>query len=226
MTASGIKSSEALDELESHLREEIEQRMRQGSDAQQAFEASVNDLGSANALNEEFKKLPGTILGAIWCLIRKFFPASSGERDQVGAFTPEAEHSLAFARREAPLLGHDFVGTEHVLLGLIQSDTGVVPRLLKELRLDRAAIRREICTLVNPGQPYDPALKMPYTPRTRKALVLAAKEARRMNYAHVSAAHVFLGLLLEGEGVAALVLKNLGVDAQNARRILVAQLQS
>ena len=138
---------------------------------------------------------------------------------------PAAQQTLEFARAEAPRLNHDFVGTEHVLLGLLRSQSGIVSVVMRRLGIEFDSIRAEIEKVIGPGMPAQRvAANIPYTPRARKALVLAAKEAEDLNQAQVSPEHIFLGLIKEGEGVAAIVMKNLGVDIGRARGEIVKEM--
>jgi ATP-dependent Clp protease ATP-binding subunit ClpC len=134
-------------------------------------------------------------------------------------FTADSQETLSFARQEAPLLHHDFIGTEHILLGLTKSETGIVPKLMQRLGVDSGKVSAEIQKWVGLGQPAprNPS-EIPFTPRAKRALSFAAKEAGALNQTQIGAEHIFLGLLLEGHGVAALVLKSLGVDAEKARQ--------
>ena len=112
-------------------------------------------------------------------------------------------------------LHHDFVGTEHLLLGVLGSGNEIVPRVLQRLGVSREAVRLEIDKIVGAGLKSSAARVRRYTPRAKKAIKLAAKE---IGGAQVGVEHIFLGLLLEGDGVAALVLKNLGIHAAAVRR--------
>jgi hypothetical protein len=335
MLAAGISAPESLDELESHLREEIEERMRLGLDAQRAFEAAVERVGQPSALGAEFAKLSlsrrtlplkylrifcflaaplglltGTwtfleagiaptqrilgmsgvtiitfYLGALpflqrllpdanragvrkaivvgsflmhawiittllssvkiihvsfgltlemsfWWLMASFWAtmlAYNSERPDSppdctlaallcsDAFTPMAQRLFAIAREEAAGFCHDFIGTEHLLLGLIGVREGAVAKVLQAMGVERSAVRAEIEKVVGPGSDHQLARALPYTPRSRKVLEIAAREAKALKQSSVCAEHIFLGLVLEGGGVAAKVLKNLGVKAESAR---------
>jgi hypothetical protein len=128
---------------------------------------------------------------------------------------PEATPILEIARQEASRYRHDFVGTEHLLLSLL--DKGIVPQVLQRLGVESKAIRTEVENLVRPGPEREPASNLPFTPRAKKALGLAWEETKKKRHTHVQPEYLFLGLLLEGNGVAALALKNLGVDLQRTR---------
>ena len=132
MQSAGLKNSDALNELESHLREEIQQQMQAGLAAQQAFEAAATHIGGAQALNTEFAKLRRTHMDFLArlkrFLLRGFLPNPA--LPPLSAFTPNAQQTLELARAEAPRLNHDFIGTEHVLLGLLNSPAGIIPDIM------------------------------------------------------------------------------------------------
>jgi hypothetical protein len=360
MAAAGVHPAEVLDELESHLRDDVAEQVRSGADAGQAFAAAVRRLGPAGALREEFTKgdraslrrprrrflrgvcfisaagvfvintwtlleydlgaaerlaglcavvfvalyvasvpfLPGLLSRAAWVrfmatvkiaslllalvpvwalltalgIIRfdagivpstviwllyaavamSLFPgAVGGNTGQEGgsgaplpplnpgprtippnrpvppemgislppsrALAPVARQSLESAREEARRLGHDFIGTEHVLLGVLESATGSLAAVLQNRGLDREALRREIERLVAPLPPRMVPAELPFTPRARKALELAGNEAKRLKHPMIGAEDLLLGLLREGGGVAAQALKNLGFRLQPLR---------
>jgi hypothetical protein len=324
-----IKSIEALDELESHLRDEIQRQMQLNVNEQQAFEIAVEKIGQAAVLEQEFAKaipltplspqflrtcciiaaafvllinwwtlleyelssvarsiglslvaliafyigglpylnrfmlyglrnaaiainlicvfgliswevlalgsavkiihLPeGTLLNVFaWNLFAATAATllvlwfgrddSSFEISDWNSFTPMARESLEIAGTEALRFHHDFIGTEHLLLGLIRSETGAVANVMRRLGLDTNNVRAEISKIVGNGPKREVAEKIPFTPRARRALQLAAAEAGKLDNGAVSAEHIFLGLLIEGTGVAGLVLKNLGISADAAR---------
>jgi hypothetical protein len=225
MIAAGVKSNEVLNELESHLRDEIDQQTRAGLPPQQAFETAIERMGRGQALKREFEKMGVTKMD----LLRKLKQFLLGSKDiappDLNALTPLAQQSLEFARAEAPRLNHDFIGTEHVLLGLLKSQSGIVPNVMRRLGVEFEAIRCEIEKIIGPGLTLPRvAAEIPYTPRATRALALAVKEAEDLNQTQVSPEHIFLGLIKEGEGVAAIVLKNLGVDISRARGEIVKEM--
>ena len=141
----------------------------------------------------------------------------------MSAFTPNAQKTLELARAEAPRLNHDFIGTEHVLLGLLNSPAGIVPNIMRRMGVDAETVRQEIAALIGPGLPAERvAAAIPYTPRAIRALSLAVGEAEALKQPHVSPEHILLGLLKEGEGVAALVLRKLGVDFNKLQKAIKA----
>jgi len=118
-------------------------------------------------------------------------------------FTPRAQQVLALARKEADRFNHNFVGTEHLLLGLIKLGQGVAVNVLQKLGLDLETVRMEVEKQVGTGPDQKMIGNIPYTPRVKKVLSLAAKEAKTLNHTYVGTEHILLGLLREGDGVAA-----------------------
>jgi len=139
-------------------------------------------------------------------------------------FTPRAQQVLALARKEADRFNHNFVGTEHLLLGLIKLGQGVAVNVLQKLGLDLETVRLEVEKQVGTGPDQKMIGNIPYTPRVKKVLSLAAREAKALNHTYVGTEHILLGLLREGDGVAARVLKNLDVDIEQTRQEILKEL--
>ena len=139
-------------------------------------------------------------------------------------FTPRAQQVLALARKEADRFNHNFVGTEHLLLGLIKLGQGVAVNVLQKLGLDLETVRLEVEKQVGTGPDQKMMGNIPYTPRVKKVLALAQKEAKALNHTYVGTEHILLGLLREGDGVAARVLKNLAVDSEQTRQEILKEL--
>jgi len=139
-------------------------------------------------------------------------------------FTPRAQQVLALARKEADRFNHSYVGTEHLLLGLIKLGQGVAVNVLERMGLELEAVRMEVEKEVGSGPPQKSVGNIPYTPRVKKVLALANKEAKALNHSYVGTEHLLLGLLREGEGVAARVLKRLEVDIQRTRNEILAEI--
>ncbi|MCI0535869.1 MAG: ATP-dependent Clp protease ATP-binding subunit, partial [Verrucomicrobiales bacterium] len=139
-------------------------------------------------------------------------------------FTPRAQQVLALARKEADRFNHNFVGTEHLLLGLIKLGQGVAVNVLQKIGLDLETVRMEVEKLVGTGPDQKMIGSIPYTPRVKKVLSLAAKEAKGLNHTYVGTEHILLGLLREGDGVAARVLKNMDVDIEQTRQEILKEL--
>ncbi len=139
-------------------------------------------------------------------------------------FTPRAQQVLALARKEADRFNHNFVGTEHLLLGLIKLGQGVAVNVLQKMGLDLETVRMEVEKQVGTGPDQKMIGNIPYTPRVKKVLALASKEAKALNHTYVGTEHILLGLLREGDGVAAKVLKNLEVDIELTRQEILKEL--
>jgi len=139
-------------------------------------------------------------------------------------FTPRAQQVLALARKEADRFRHNYVGTEHILLGLIKLGQGVAVSVLQKMGLDLETVRAAVEKQVGTGTETKTAGSIPYTPRVKKVLALAGKEAKTLNHSYVGTEHILLGLLREGEGVAARVLKSLDVDIERTRQEILREL--
>ena len=226
LAAAGVRTPEVLDELEGHLRDEVEQQLRLGLSPEYAFAIAVEQMGQANSLKHEFDKVDGPVLRVLRKL-KAFVARLIGVAPlPLSNFSANAKEILELAQVEAPRLHHDFVGTEHVLLGLLTSENSVVLNVLRRFGLDREIVRMEIEKVVGIGSSYPLPSVIPYTPRAKRALLLAAREASSLKHSSVAAEHILLGLLREGSGVAALVLKNLGVQTESARQEILKALNS
>ena len=139
-------------------------------------------------------------------------------------FTPRAQQVLQLARKEADRFNHNYVGTEHLLLGLIKLGQGVAVNVLQKMGLDLETVRMEVEKQVGSGPETKIVGNVPYTPRVKKVLALAGKEAKALNHSYVGTEHILLGLLKEGEGVAARVLKNLEVDIERTKNEIQKEL--
>src|SRR6516164_3092472 len=139
-------------------------------------------------------------------------------------FTPRAQQVLALARKEADRLNHNFIGTEHLLLGLIKLGQGVAVNVLQKMGLDLETVRMEVEKQVGTGPDQKVMGNIPYTPRVKKVIALAQKEAKALNHTYVGTEHILLGLLREGDGWAAKVLKNLDVDIEQTRQEILKEL--
>src|ERR1700758_837249 len=139
-------------------------------------------------------------------------------------FTPRAQQVLALARKEADRFNHNYVGTEHLLLGLIKLGQGVAVNVLQKMGLDLETVRTEVEKQVGSGPETKIVGNVPYTPRVKKVLALAGKEAKALNHSYVGTEHILLGLLREGEGVAARVLKSLELDIERTRNEVLKEL--
>src|ERR1700682_1820240 len=139
-------------------------------------------------------------------------------------FTPRAQQVLALARKEAERFNHNDSGTEHLLRGLIKLGEGVAVNVLQKMGLDLEIVRKEVENPCGPRPETKMIGNIPYTPRVKKVLALAGKEAQALNHSYVGTEHLLLGLLREGEGIAARVLKSLEVDPARTRNQILNEL--
>jgi len=141
-------------------------------------------------------------------------------------FTERARKVIILAKEEARRFNHDYIGTEHILLGLIREGEGVAAAVLQKLEVSLENIRLEIEKLVQPGPTTQIIGDIPFTPRAKKALELAAEEARSLGHNYIGTEHLLLGLIREGEGIASQVLLNLGLDLNSVRNEVMGLLGS
>jgi ATP-dependent Clp protease ATP-binding subunit ClpC len=141
-----------------------------------------------------------------------------------GRFTERAQRSLIYAQEEARSLGHNYVGTEHLLLGLLKEGEGAAAQVLKRLGIDIGKVRQQVENLVGKGN-YNFTEGFGYTPRTKRVMELSFYEARNLGHNYVGTEHLLLSLIREGEGVAARILKDSGVDLQKAREQVIKALK-
>ncbi|HLX94623.1 MAG TPA: ATP-dependent Clp protease ATP-binding subunit [Verrucomicrobiae bacterium] len=139
-------------------------------------------------------------------------------------FTPRAQQVLALARKEADRFNHNFLGTEHLLLGLIKLGQGVAVNVLQKMGLDLETVRMEVEKRVGTGPDQKMIGNIPYTPRVKKVLDLAKREAKNLNHTYIGTEHILLGLLREGDGVAAQILRSLDVDIEQTRQEILKEL--
>ncbi|HWD94746.1 MAG TPA: Clp protease N-terminal domain-containing protein [Verrucomicrobiae bacterium] len=336
MTAEGIKSREVLDELESHLRDDVEQQARAGAATEKAFQEAVRRIGTSDKVRVEFAKVtaPATAvnlkflrvcclalaafvilveswtlfafeisplerilgitfvvsiagyIGALPYLNRTWFPGVRGwtlrnalgtvcnlgallwillalssalgvvrwhagiifevagwsllsaatatvfvfalrtDNEALRLWSPAVKQCFDAAEKEALRFHHDFIGTEHVLLGLLEND-GIVSKVLGKMGVSRDIVRADIEKIVGAGQQLRSSRQATpvCTPRMKKTIRLAMKEARTLERERVDAEHLFLGLLLEGGGVAAVILQKQGVSPDRARREILDELR-
>jgi ATP-dependent Clp protease ATP-binding subunit ClpC len=132
-------------------------------------------------------------------------------------FTDRARKVMGLARQEAQRFNHDYIGTEHVLLGLVQEGSGVAATVLKNLDIDLKKIRQEVEKLVSTGTTMVTMGQLPFTPRAKKVLELSLEEASNLGHTYIGTEHLLLGLIRESEGIAAQVLRNLKVKVEDVR---------
>ena len=132
-------------------------------------------------------------------------------------FTDRAKKVMSFARQEAQKFNHEYIGTEHILLGLIQEGSGVAANVLKNMNVDLEKIRHEVEKIVKTGPSMVTMGQLPFTPRAKKVLELSMEEASQLSHNYIGTEHLLLGLIKENEGIAAQVLMNLGVKLEDVR---------
>jgi len=132
-------------------------------------------------------------------------------------FTDRARKVMQLANQEAQRFNHEYIGTEHILLGLVKEGSGVAANVLKNLDIDLRKVRTEVEKLVQAGPEMVTIGKLPQTPRAKKVIDYSIEEARNLNHNYVGTEHLLLGLLREQEGVAAQVLMNLGLKLEDVR---------
>jgi ATP-dependent Clp protease ATP-binding subunit ClpA len=135
-------------------------------------------------------------------------------------FTDRARRVVVLSQEEARLLRHPYIGTEHILLGLVREGEGFAARSLEALGVDLAGVRRKVEEIVGEGDDH-PSGHIPFTPRSKKVLELALREALQLGHNYIGTEHILLGLVREGEGVAAQVLVALGADLSSVRRKVI-----
>lgn len=333
MAAGGIKDSDVLAELESHLREDVERRMRDGATAEQAFHEAVIQVGAVEQLQPEFGKVskprarlsrravrigcagiaaflfltqawilfaddidlverivrlslitvtalfigsipylnqlvpgvpgwawrravgkicslalpawivflylnmahltqfPSGIILSTVCWMFFFAAAIAGvvlslgtDPEVLNLWTPEVWRSFDVAHAEAVRFHHNFIGTEHLLLGLLQAENSSVPKILGRMSIGCESVRAGIEKIVGSGGQSSAGQKLPCTPRAKRALRIAIQEAKKARSRRADAEHLFLGLIREGSGVAGLVLNQLGVNIDRAREEVLREL--
>ncbi|SMC87881.1 ATP-dependent Clp protease ATP-binding subunit [Janibacter indicus] len=135
-------------------------------------------------------------------------------------FTDRARRVVVLAQEEARLLNHNYIGTEHILLGLIHEGEGVASKALESLGVSLDAVREQVQDIIGPGQ-QSPSGHIPFTPRAKKVLELSLREALQLGHNYIGTEHILLGLIREGEGVAAQVLVKLGADLGRVRQTVI-----
>jgi ATP-dependent Clp protease ATP-binding subunit ClpA len=139
-------------------------------------------------------------------------------------FTDRARRVVVLAQEEARMLNHNYIGTEHLLLGLIHEGHGVAATTLESLGISLDAVRQQVEGIIGLGQ-RAPSGHIPFTPRAKTVLKLSRREAQQLGHDYIGTEHILLGLICEGEGVAAQVLVRLGADLNRVREQVIQLLQ-
>jgi ATP-dependent Clp protease ATP-binding subunit ClpC len=132
-------------------------------------------------------------------------------------FTDRARRVVVLAQEEARMLDHNYIGTEHILLGLVHEGEGVAAKAMAAMEISLEAVRQEVEEIIGRGQ-QAPSGHIPFTPRAKKVLELSLRESLQLGHDYIGTEHILLGLLREGEGVAAQVLVRLGADLNRVRQ--------
>ena len=136
-------------------------------------------------------------------------------------FTDRARRTIVFAQEEARGLNHNWIGTEHLLLALIREGHGVGAKALESMQISLDAARQQVESIIGRGQNPVGDGHIPFTPRAKKVLELSLREAQQLGHDYIGTEHILLGLIREGDGVAAQVLVNLGSDLNRARQQVI-----
>jgi ATP-dependent Clp protease ATP-binding subunit ClpC len=135
-------------------------------------------------------------------------------------FTDRARRVVVLAQEEARMLNHSYIGSEHILLGLIQESDGVAARALESLGISPDNVRQQVEEVIGRGQ-HAPTGHIPFTPRAKKVLELSLREALQLGHTYIGTEHILLGLIRESDGVAAQILVGLGMDLDRAREQVI-----
>ena len=135
-------------------------------------------------------------------------------------FTDRARRAVVLAQEEARRLDHNYIGTEHILLGLISEGQGVAGRALESLGIGLDPVRQQVEEIIGRGQ-QEPSGHIPFTPRAKEVLELSLREAKQLDHTYIGTEHILLGLVREGGGVAAQVLVKLGADLNRVRQRVI-----
>lgn len=151
--------------------------------------------------------------------------SSDYPRDRFHRFTERAKKSLAYAQEEAQRLQHNYIGTEHLLLGLVRDPEGLACKVLNGMGVELTKVRHAVLTIIGSGDRIVLG-EIGLTPRAKKVIELAVDETRRLNHSYVGTEHILLGLVREGEGIAAGVLESLGANKEKVREQVLLQLNT
>ena len=135
-------------------------------------------------------------------------------------FTEKARRVVVYAQEEARMLNQNYIGTEHLLLGLIREQDGIAAKALESLNISLEDVHAQVEDLIGKGT-FVPTGHIPFTPRAKKVLELSLREALQLGHNYIGTEHILLGLIREGEGVAAQVLLNLGADLEKVRSAVI-----
>jgi ATP-dependent Clp protease ATP-binding subunit ClpA len=202
-----------------HVRAEVLKLLDHGTDWDRIRKGVLDHLSHGSA--------PATLTNEEIAKIETYFADSARKSKSESQDLPASMHNrstdrarrvMQLANQQAKLFNHEYIGTEHILLGLVSEGSGVAANVLKNLNIDLETIRSEVGKFVQRGPDRVAAGKLPWTPRAKKVVEYAMEEARNLNHNYVGTEHILLGLLREEEGVAAQVLMNLGLKLGEVRK--------
>jgi hypothetical protein len=159
-----------------------------------------------------------------WEELNKPQPIHNFQSEIFAYFTPRAREVVDLARAEAGRLSHSFIGTEHLLLGLIRLNQGCAANVLRKLGIDSQKVISEVEQQIGKGDSAPPSANIPFTPRVKKIFILARKEAKGLHHTYIGTEHILLGILREGDGTAARVLQALNVNLEQTRALVLQEL--
>jgi ATP-dependent Clp protease ATP-binding subunit ClpC len=136
-------------------------------------------------------------------------------------FTDRARRVVVLAQEESRMLNHDYIGTEHLLLGLVREGEGIAAQVLESMNISLAVVRQQVEEIIGKGGRGGSAGHIPFTPRAKKVMELSLREALQLGHNYIGTEHILLGLIREGEGVAAQVLQRLGADLDRVRQAVI-----
>ena len=194
--------------------------------AQQFRSISIEEIERSNAQIFVGEKSGGTtaLFGHLFSTTETAV-ASKRELPFEANFSPHAQHVLALSRKEADRFNHNFVGTEHLLLGLIKLGQGTALTVVRNMGVVIETIRLEIEKQIGTGPDQKMIGNIPYTPRVKKVLTLAAKESQALHHTYVGTEHILVGILQEGDGVAARLLQSLDITVEETRKEILNELE-
>ena len=169
-------------------------------------------LSDADSVNEMYRVLVGR---------SEDTDARKAALSMFERFTDRARRVVVLAQEEARMLNHDYIGTEHILLGLVREDGGVAGRALESLGITEEAARQQVGEVTGRGQQDPPRGHIPFTPRAKKILQLSMREAIALGHAYIGTEHILLGLVREDDGAAVRVLNGLGADPARVRQQVI-----
>jgi hypothetical protein len=170
-------------------------------------------------MDHHWRALAGSARPVLWAGDRVLL-SSARRRTMFERFTDRARRVVGLAQEEARMLNHNYLGTEHILLGLIHEGDGTGAKALESLGISLDAVRRRVQEIIGQGQPPPPSGHLPLTPRAKKVLGLSLRESVQLGHDYIGTEHILLGLIREGDGVAAQVLVKLGADLNLVRQVV------